>query len=196
MPRFPFFLLSAACALVNAGEAGFERAPGALGTDGKAVLFVDVATNAPSGAPARHRSLKLFRSRYSPEEYQALREAREAEERFGADYAYVQPHSGADTNLVAYWAILSAKVETPTLEELGVKSLNDLTEEQFNELRKRFGNQKLMGLDYPCGGHLTHGYKMNVSARMFESHPYGVDEKTGLLDYDAIEKQAMEVKIF
>ena len=35
---------------------------------------------------------------------------------------------------------------------------------------------------------------MNVSARMFESHPYGVDEKTGLLDYDAIEKQAMEVK--
>ena len=120
--------------------------------------------------------------------------AREAEELFGADYAYVQPHSGADTNLVAYWAILSAKVETPTLEELGVKSLNDLNAEQFAELRKRFGNQKLMGLDYSCGGHLTHGYKMNVSARMFESHPYGVDEKTGLLDYDAIEKQAMEVK--
>ena len=51
-----------------------------------------------------------------------------------------------------------------------------------------------MGLDYSCGGHLTHGYKMNVSARMFESHPYGVDKETGLLDYDAIEKQAMEVK--
>ena len=120
--------------------------------------------------------------------------AREAEKLFGADYAYVQPHSGADTNLVAYWAILSAKVETPTLEELGVKSLNDLSAEQFEALRKRFGNQKLMGLDYSCGGHLTHGYKMNVSARMFESHPYGVDEKTGLLDYDAIERQAMEVK--
>ena len=120
--------------------------------------------------------------------------AKEAQELFGADYAYVQPHSGADTNLVAYWAILSAKVETPTLEQLGVKSLNDLTAEQFDDLRKKFGNQKLMGLDYSCGGHLTHGYKMNVSARMFESHPYGVDEKTGLLDYDAIEKQAMEVK--
>ena len=120
--------------------------------------------------------------------------AREAEALFGADYAYVQPHSGADTNLVAYWAILSAKVETPTLEELGVKSLNDLTDEQFDALRKKFGNQKLMGLDYSCGGHLTHGYKMNVSARMFESHPYGVDKETGLLDYDAIEKQAMEVK--
>ncbi len=120
--------------------------------------------------------------------------AREAEQLFGADYAYVQPHSGADTNLVAYWAILSAKVETPTLEELGAKSLNDLSAEQFDMLRHRFGNQKLMGLDYSCGGHLTHGYKMNVSARMFESHPYGVDKETGFLDYDAIEKQAMEVK--
>ena len=120
--------------------------------------------------------------------------AREAEKLFGADYAYVQPHSGADTNLVAYWAILSAKVETPTLEELGVKSLAELKDEQFDMLRKRFGNQRLMGLDYSCGGHLTHGYRMNVSARMFESHPYGVDEKTGLLDYEKIERQAMEVK--
>ncbi len=120
--------------------------------------------------------------------------SKEAAELFGADYAYVQPHAGCDANLVAYWAILSAKVEMPTLEELGVKSLNDLTAEQFDMLRKRFGNQKLMGLDYSCGGHLTHGYKMNVSARMFESHPYGVDKETGLLDYDAIEKQAMEVK--
>ena len=120
--------------------------------------------------------------------------AREAEKLFGADYAYVQPHSGADTNLVAYWAILSARVETPALEELGVKSLNDLTAEQFAQLRARFGNQRLMGLDYSCGGHLTHGYKMNVSARMFESHPYGVDRETGLLDYDEIERQAMEVR--
>ena len=120
--------------------------------------------------------------------------AREAEALFGADYAYVQPHAGCDANLVAYWAVLSRMVETPALEELGVKSLGDLTAEQFDMLRKRFGGQKLMGLDYSCGGHLTHGYKMNVSARMFESHPYGVDRETGLLDYDAIEKQAMEVK--
>lgn len=120
--------------------------------------------------------------------------AREAEKLFGADYAYVQPHAGCDANVVAYWAILSRKVETPTLEELGVTSLAQLTDEQFDMLRKRFGNQKLMGLDYSCGGHLTHGYRMNVSARMFESHPYGVDKETGLLDYDAIEKQAMEVK--
>ena len=123
-----------------------------------------------------------------------LTASKEAATLFGADYAYVQPHAGCDANLVAYWAILSAKVETPALEELGVKSLNDLTAEQFDALRKRFGNQRLMGMDYSCGGHLTHGYKMNVSARMFESHPYGVDKETGLLDYDAIEKQAMEVR--
>ena len=120
--------------------------------------------------------------------------AKEAAELFGADYAYVQPHAGCDANLVVYWAILSKTVETPTLEEMGVKSLAELNAEQFDILRKRFGNQRLMGLDYSCGGHLTHGYKMNVSARMFESHPYGVDRETGLLDYDAIEKQAMEVK--
>ena len=46
-----------------------------------AVLFVDTATNAPSGAPGRYRALKLFRSRYSPEEYGELRAAREAEQR-------------------------------------------------------------------------------------------------------------------
>ena len=120
--------------------------------------------------------------------------AHEAEALFNADYAYVQPHAGCDANVVAYWAILSQKIEMPTLEELGVKSLTDLTTEQWDVLRKKFGNQRLMGLDYYSGGHLTHGYRMNVSARMFESHPYTVDRETGLLDYDAIEKQAMEVK--
>ena len=120
--------------------------------------------------------------------------AREAEKLFGADYAYVQPHSGCDANLVAYWAILNHTIEMPTLESLGVKSVSDLTEAQWEELRKRFGSQRLMGLDYYSGGHLTHGYRMNVSAKMFESVPYTVDKESGLLDYDAIEKQAMEVK--
>lgn len=120
--------------------------------------------------------------------------AKEAAELFGADYAYVQPHAGCDANLVAYWAVLSKKIEAPSLAEFGVKSLAELAPQQFDILRQRFGNQRLMGLDYSCGGHLTHGYRMNVSARMFESHPYGVDRETGLLDYDAIERQAMEVK--
>lgn len=120
--------------------------------------------------------------------------AREAEALFGADYAYVQPHAGCDANLVAYWAVLNAKIEMPETESLGLKSASDMTEEQWETLRRKLGNQRLMGLDYYSGGHLTHGYRMNVSAKMFESHPYTVDRETGLLDYDAIERQAAEVR--
>ena len=45
---------------------------------------------------------------------------------FGADHAYVQPHSGIDANLVAYWAILACRVESPALAEVGAKHVNDL----------------------------------------------------------------------
>lgn len=120
--------------------------------------------------------------------------ANAAQELFGADYAYAQPHSGCDANLVAYWAVLNHRIEMPELESLGLKSVNDMSESQWEALRKKLGSQRLMGLDYFSGGHLTHGYRMNVSAKMFESHPYTVDESSGLLDYDAIERQAMEVK--
>ena len=112
---------------------------------------------------------------------------------FGAEHAYVQPHSGADANLIAYWAILSTKVETPGLEELGETNPSKLTQEQWNTLRHRLGNQRLLGLDYYSGGHLTHGYRHNVSAQMFDAYSYGVDPKTMLLDYDAIERQAIEL---
>ena len=39
--------------------------------------------------------------------------AEHARELFGAEYAYVQPHSGIDANLVAFWAILAHRVELP-----------------------------------------------------------------------------------
>ena len=112
---------------------------------------------------------------------------------FGAEHAYVQPHSGADANLIAYWAILSTRVETPGLEELGETNPSKLTQEQWNTLRHRLGNQRLLGLDYYSGGHLTHGYRHNVSAQMFDAYSYGVDPKTMLLDYEAIERQALEL---
>ena len=118
----------------------------------------------------------------------------EAKALFGAEHAYVQPHSGCDANMVAYWAILSAKIEAPVLEKMGETNLSHMSDEQWEDLRQKLGNQKLMGLDYYSGGHLTHGYRQNVSARMFQAHSYTVDEKTGLLDYEAIEKKAMEVK--
>ncbi|MFA6190540.1 MAG: serine hydroxymethyltransferase [Candidatus Staskawiczbacteria bacterium] len=51
-----------------------------------------------------------------------------------------------------------------------------------------------MGMALPMGGHLTHGWKVNFSAKFFKPVQYGVDEKTGLLDYVAMEKLAKENK--
>ena len=113
---------------------------------------------------------------------------------FGAEHAYVQPHSGADANMIAYWAILTAKIEMPCVEAFGKKSAAALTDEEWQSIREKLGNQRLMGMDLASGGHLTHGYRFNVSAKMFEAHNYGVDKETLQLDYDAIEAQAQEVK--
>jgi glycine hydroxymethyltransferase len=52
----------------------------------------------------------------------------------------------------------------------------------------------IMGMALPMGGHLTHGWKVNFSAKFYNSVQYGVDEKTSLLDYGAIEKMAKENK--
>ncbi len=117
-----------------------------------------------------------------------------AKELFGAQHAYVQPHAGADANLVAYWAILNTKVTVPSLEEIGISNPADLSREDWNRIRHAVGNQKLLGLDYYSGGHLTHGYRQNISAQMFDAYSYCVDKETGLLDYDAIERQALELK--
>jgi len=122
------------------------------------------------------------------------RAAAEAKRLFGAEHAYVQPHSGADANLIAYWAILQTRVASPILERLGEKNVSNLSLAQWNEVRRELGNQRLLGLDYYSGGHLTHGYRFNVSAQMFEPHSYSVSRETGLLDYDAIERQAREVR--
>jgi glycine hydroxymethyltransferase len=110
---------------------------------------------------------------------------------FGCEHAYVQPHSGADANLIAYWAILSARIETP---ELGETNPSELTREEWEKLRVKLHNQRLLGMDYYSGGHLTHGYRHNVSAQMFDAYSYGVDRATGLIDYGAVEKMALEIK--
>jgi len=113
---------------------------------------------------------------------------------FGAEHAYVQPHSGADANMVAFWGILQAKVQVPELETLGVTDPGQLSHEDWSRIRAKLGNQKLLGLNLAAGGHLTHGFRQNVSGKMFDAYAYGVSEKDGLLDYDAIEAQAQEIK--
>lgn len=113
---------------------------------------------------------------------------------FGAEHAYVQPHSGADANLVAFWAILNAKVNVPELEKLGVTDPLKITKAEWDVIREKLGNQKLLGLDLFSGGHLTHGYRHNVSGRMFDSYNYSVNPETHLIDYDAIEAMAIQLK--
>jgi glycine hydroxymethyltransferase len=120
--------------------------------------------------------------------------AEEARNLFGAEYANVQPHCGADANMLAYWAIISTRIEAPALEKYGETNLYKITDAQWKELRNAMGNQRLLGLDYYSGGHLTHGYRHNMSGRMFDISGYTVSKETGFLDYDEIEKQALEVK--
>jgi glycine hydroxymethyltransferase len=76
----------------------------------------------------------------------------------------VQPHSGSPANFAVYTALLQP-------------------------------HDRIMGLDLAHGGHLTHGFqtpKRRVSATSvyFESMPYRLDEATGLVDYDTLEKNA------
>ncbi len=86
-----------------------------------------------------------------------------AKELFGAAYANVQPHSGSQANLAAFFALVKP-------------------------------GDKVLSLDLAAGGHLSHGYKANLSGRWFEAHNYGVERETGLIDYDAVERQAEAVK--
>ena len=121
-----------------------------------------------------------------------------ARELFGnegaAEHAYVQAHSGADANLVAFWAILMKTVAGKRLEELNQKTVMSLSEEQWFDLRRELGNQRLLGMSLDHGGHLTHGFRLNASAKMFECYSYGVDPETCTIDYDEIQKKAEEVR--
>jgi glycine hydroxymethyltransferase len=81
----------------------------------------------------------------------------------GAEHVNVQPHSGAQANMSAYFSVL-----TP--------------------------GDKVLGMNLAHGGHLTHGSPVNFSGKLYEFSAYGVDEKTEQIDYDALEKQAQEVR--
>lgn len=120
--------------------------------------------------------------------------ARHARELFGADHAYVQPHSGIDANLVAYWAILAQRVEAPFLDDHQARHVNGLSERDWAALRDRLGNQRLMGMSLDAGGHLTHGFRPNISGKMFHQSSYGVDAASEIVDYDAIAAKAREFK--
>ncbi len=121
-----------------------------------------------------------------------LRAAQLACDLFGSDHAYVQPHSGIDANLVAFWTVLSQRVEAPALERLGAKAVGDLSDADWETLRRELGNQKMMGMALDAGGHLTHGFRPNVSGKLFAYSNYTVDRETGLLDYEQVRARAKE----
>ncbi|MDH4193652.1 MAG: serine hydroxymethyltransferase [Nitrospirota bacterium] len=52
----------------------------------------------------------------------------------------------------------------------------------------------ILGMDLAHGGHLTHGSKVNFSGKLFQAFTYGVDRETEEINYDAVERQAQEVR--
>ncbi|NDD57977.1 MAG: glycine hydroxymethyltransferase [Chlamydiae bacterium] len=113
---------------------------------------------------------------------------------FGAEHAYVQPHSGVDANLVAYWAVLVHKIQSKEVQALGKKSLDELSLEEYESIRKLMVNQKIMGLSLNSGGHLTHGFRHNISSKMMQAVHYDVNKETGLIDYKALADQVRREK--
>ncbi|MFY7843297.1 MAG: glycine hydroxymethyltransferase [Rhabdochlamydiaceae bacterium] len=113
---------------------------------------------------------------------------------FGAEHAYVQPHSGADANLVAYWAILVHKIQNRKMEEWGKKSLDELSTEEYESIRQLMLSQKIMGLSLNSGGHLTHGYRHNISSKMMKSVSFDVDPSTNKINYQTLKQQVLEEK--
>ena len=82
---------------------------------------------------------------------------------FGAEYANVQAHSGAQANMAVYFAVLNP-------------------------------GDTVLGMNLAHGGHLTHGSKVNSSGKLYNFIPYGVNKETGRIDYDELEKLAIENK--
>jgi glycine hydroxymethyltransferase len=94
------------------------------------------------------------------------------------------------------------------IETLAVERAKELFGAEYVNVQPHAGSQanaavymavcqpgdKVMGMDLSAGGHLTHGSPANFSGKLYEIHPYGVDRETELIDYDAMEKLAEQVR--
>jgi glycine hydroxymethyltransferase len=65
---------------------------------------------------------------------------------------------------------------------------------EYEEVRKALVNQKIMGMALGAGGHLTHGYRHNISSKIFQSVNYEVNQETGLIDYAELKEQVQREK--
>ncbi|NLN56109.1 MAG: serine hydroxymethyltransferase [Clostridiales bacterium] len=86
-----------------------------------------------------------------------------AKKLFGAEYANVQPHSGANANFAVFFALLKP-------------------------------GDTVLSMSLAHGGHLSHGSPVNISGKYFNIIPYGVREDTQTIDYDEMERLAVENK--
>lgn len=84
-------------------------------------------------------------------------------ELFGASWANVQPHSGAQANAAVMLAVLQP-------------------------------GDSILGFDLSHGGHLTHGSPVNYSGKLYQAHFYGVEQETGLIDWDQVALKAQKVQ--
>lgn len=84
-------------------------------------------------------------------------------ELFGAEWANVQPHSGAQANAAVMLACLKP-------------------------------GDKILGFDLSHGGHLTHGSPVNFSGKLYQPSFYGVEQETGLIDFDKVIEIAQREK--
>jgi len=82
---------------------------------------------------------------------------------FNAGYANVQPHSGSQANMAAYFALLKP-------------------------------GDTVLGMDLSHGGHLTHGAKASFSGQLYHFEHYGVNPRTGCIDYDAVHRLAEQCR--
>jgi glycine hydroxymethyltransferase len=80
---------------------------------------------------------------------------------FDADYVNVQPHSGSQANMAAYFALLKP-------------------------------GDTVLGMDLAHGGHLTHGARVSFSGQFYKFVHYGVDARSGTIDYAAVRRIARE----
>ena len=88
--------------------------------------------------------------------------AEHARELFGAPYAYVQPHSGIDANLVAFWSILAHRIESPELEKLR-------REERQRAVRRRLGDAARQARQPTAARHVP-GLRRPPDARVPAEH--------------------------
>lgn len=117
------------------------------------------------------------------------------QELFGTKYSFVQANSGSEANLIAYRALLNyGFIDKCLKEHYNVNSINELSKEQFNDLRHKCIDIKILTMDLKSGGHLTHGHKQNISAFMFDVYHYSLNSTLDDIDYQDLRRKALEIR--